>query len=305
MTGPIFELIEENKKANYAKFVITPLENGYGYTLGTALRRVLLTSLPGNAIVSAKIAGVKHQFSALSGMKEDIVEFLLNLKQVRFEMSSDKPVKATVSVSKAGEVKASDIKLPASVAVVDPEMVLAHLNKGTKLEAELEIVSGVGYVPASEQEEGGIGTIPLDASFSPVTRVNYTVEETRVGKVSNYDKLILEIWTDGTQDAKTSLTKASEILVTYFAQLSSPKKVVKGEEAKVVVDLGSTGKLSVEEIGVPTRVANALVKAGVESVDDLMNAKREDLIKVRNLGEKSLKIISLALAEKGVKFEYK
>lgn len=302
MNEPLFEIKEEEKSGNYAKFVISPLEAGYGDTLGNSLRRVLLTSLPGAAITTVRISSVKHQFSTLKGMKEDVVEFLLNLKKVRFSYSGDKPVKATLSVKSAGEVRAKDIKVPASVKIANTELVLATLNKGAKLDAEMEIMAGVGYSPAEDRPTGTIGLIPLDASFSPVGRVNYKVEETRVGRLTNYDKLILEIWTDGTITPKEALITSAKILVLYFNQIVSPKKVQK-EEIKTVSDtLGPVGKLSVEEIGLPTRVANALIKAGYETVDQLVVAKMSDLTKVRNLGEKSIKIIAAALGQKGVNF---
>src|SRR3972149_6540162 len=173
LNEPMFELKEEKVDGNHAKLVVSPLEKGYGDTLGNALRRVLLTSLPGAAITSVKISGVKHQFSTLKGMKEDVVELVLNLKKVRFSSSGEKPIRATLSVKGPGEVKAKDIKVPANVKIANPELVLAVLNKGAKLDAEMEIVSGVGYSPAEERETGEIGLIPVDASFSPVNRVNY------------------------------------------------------------------------------------------------------------------------------------
>lgn len=302
MNESMFEIKEEKKEGNYAKIVISPLEKGYGDTMGNALRRVLLTSLPGAAVTTVKIAGVKHQFSTLKGMKEDVVEFILNIKKVRFSYSGEKAVKTTIEVKGPGEVKAKDIKVPASVKIANPELILAVLNKGAKLDAEMEITSGVGYSPSEEREERQIGLIPVDASFSPVVRVNYKVEETRVGRLTNYDKLTLEIWTDGTTTPKEALVSASKVLISYFNQVVSPKKVAKKEEKIEIDTLGLVGKLSVEEIGLPTRVANALVKSGHETVEALVNAKKEDLVKVRNLGEKSLKIISVALAEKGVDF---
>lgn len=302
MSQPIFEIIEEEKQKNYSKLVITPLEQGYGFTLGNSLRRVLLTSLPGAAITSVKIAGVKHQFSALSGMKEDIVEFCLNLKKVRIAYSGDKPINATLKVSTAGEVKASDIKLPTGATVTNPDLVLAVLNKGAKLDADLVIESGVGYLAADTRSSTEIGMIPLDASFSPILRVNYKVEETRVGRLTNYDKLTLEVWTDGTISPKDATVKAAQVLVSYFNQIVNPVKVEEKLAEKVTSDLGLVGRLSVEEIGLPTRVANALSKAGYETVESLVNADKNKLVKVRNLGEKSLKIISAALGEKGVSF---
>jgi DNA-directed RNA polymerase subunit alpha len=299
---PMFEIKKEKVNKSYGKFVISPLEQGYGNTLGNSLRRVLLTSLQGAAITSVKISGVRHQFSTLKGMKEDIVEFILNLKKVRLAYNGDKPVKGTLSVKGAGEVKAKDLKVPANVEIANPELVLAFLNKGAKLEAQVTIESGVGYQSSEGKEIKQIGLIPLDATFSPVVRVSYKVEETRVGRFTNYDKLVLEIWTDGTMTPSEALKEAAKILVACFNQIVSPKKISKKEE-KRDEGLGPVGKLSVEEINLPTRVANALIKAGYETVEDLANAKREELVKVRNLGEKSVKIIEVALAEKGVKLQ--
>ncbi len=301
MNEPVFEIKEEKKETNFGRFSISPLEQGYGLTIGNALRRVLLTSLPGLAISSVKIAGVKHQFSTLSGMKEDVVELILNLKKVRFSGSTDKPVKATLEVSKAGEFMAKEIKIAGGIEIANPDLVLGTLNKGSKLSAELIVESGLGFSPAEDRPSDTIGLIPVDASFSPVNRVSYKIEETRVGRLTNYDKLLLEIWTDGTIDAGEAIKESAKILVTYFEQIINPKKVEKKEEAPVD-DLGLTGKLSVEEIGLPTRVANALIKAGFETVEQLAHAKREDLVKVRNLGEKSLKIVAAALGTKGVDF---
>ena len=204
-------------------------------------------------------------------------------------------------VAVGSKVKAGDIKTDSSLKVANPELVLTYLNKGAKLDVNLEIESGVGYSVAEERQTGEIGLIPLDAAFSPITRVKYEVEETRVGRLTNYDKLILEIWTDGTIDPREAVMTSAKTLVAYFNQIVTPKKVK--EEAKKEVDvLGPTAKLSVEEIGLPTRVANALIKAGHETVEDLIKAKREDLVRVRNLGEKSVKIIEAALGEKGISF---
>lgn len=300
MNQPLFEIKEEKKLENYGKFVITPLEQGYGNTLGNSLRRVLLTSLPGAAVTSVRISGVKHQFSTLRGMKEDIVEFVLNLKKVRFTYEGDKPVSGKLSVKGAGEIRAKDIEIDPTVKIANPEIVLATLDKGAKLEAKIEIETGAGYSPGEDRATGEIGLIPLDASFSPVKRVNYKIEETRVGRLTNYDKLILEIWTDATIAPKKALLKAAEILVSYFNQIVTPKKIVKKDEKKDD-GLGLVGNLSAEEIGLPTRVANALVKAGYETVADLVKAKKSDLVKVRNLGEKSVKIIEAALGEKQLK----
>ncbi len=302
MDQPIFEIKEEAKKGNWGKLVVTPLDLGYGNTLGNALRRVLLTSLPGAAITRVKMAGVKHQFTTLMGMKEDMVQFLLNLKKVRTFYRGEKPVKLTLTAKDAGEVKAGDIKTPAEVKIANPELVLATLNKGAKLEAEMELESGVGYSPFEERNVKTVGVIPLDAIFTPVIKVNYKVEETRVGRLTNYDKLVMEVTTDGTISPKEALLEAAKILVSYLNQIVAPKKAAKKAVAVVEDTLGAVGKLSVEEIGLPTRVANALDKGGFDTVEKLVGARKEDIVKVRNLGEKSLKIIRVALAEKGVEF---
>lgn len=302
MSQPLFEIQESEATKSFAVLAITPLEQGFGYTLGNSLRRVLLTSLPGAAFTSVKIAGVRHQFSSLVGMKEDVVQFCLNLKKVRLSYKGAEPVRASLKVTTAGEVKAGDIKLPAGVTIANPELVLAVLNKGAKLEADLVVESGVGYVTADSKSVKEIGLIPLDASFSPVLRVNYKVEETRVGRLTNFDKLTMEVWTDGTVNPKDVLMQAANILVDYFKQIVDPKIIAKVEEPKMGLDLGPVGRLSVEEIGLPTRVANALAKAGFETVEDLIKADKNELVKVRNLGEKSLKIIAAALGEKGVEF---
>jgi DNA-directed RNA polymerase subunit alpha len=304
MDNLLFEVKEEEKKDNYSRFVISPLEKGYGYTLGNSLRRVLLESLGGAAITSVEIKGVRHQFSTLEGMKEDIVEFLLNLKRVRFicEGELKKEEKVKLSVKGPGEVRASDIQVSGVLKVANPDFVLAYLNEGAKLEAEMTVEYGHGYRIA-DSGSGKIGLILLDAIFSPVTRVSYKVEETRVGKLTNYDKLVLEIWTDGSLEPRQALLDASQILRSHYDQIISPRAVEKKASVEKKSDsFGLVGKLSVEEINLPTRVANALIKAGYETVESLAKAKREDLAKVRNLGEKSLKIVKVALAEKGVKF---
>jgi len=296
---PVFEIQEDLKEKNQTKFVITPLDAGYGNTLGVALRRVLLTSLPGAAITSVKIAGVKHQFSTLKGMKEDVLDFILNLKKVRIAYKGEKTVKMTLS-AKEGEVKAGDIKVPAGVTIANPDLVLANLSKGAKLEAEMEVTEGVGYSPFEDRKTEKIGVIPLDAAFSPVSRVNFKVEETRVGRMTNYDKLTVEVTTDGTITPNEALIQASKVLVSYFNQIISPVKAEKVVTVGTEDGLGAVGKLSIEEIGVPTRVANALIKSGFDTVEKLVNAPKEELMKVRNLGEKSLKIVKAALMEKGV-----
>lgn len=301
MNEPIFEIKEDNKEEGYSRFELAPLQQGYGQTIGNSLRRVLLSSMPGAAAVTVRIDGVKHQFSTLKGMKEDIVEFILNLKKVRFTYSGENPTVATLRADGSGEVRAKDIQTDANVLISNPDVLLANLSEGAKLNATIEIASGVGYSPADDRTTGEIGLIPLDASFSPVNRVNYKVEETRVGRFTNYDRLILEIWTDGTITPEDALIRSSKILTSYYNQIINPKKI----EEEIVEEedtVGPLGRLSVEEIGLPTRVANALIKAGYDTVEDLMQAKRSELTKVRNLGEKSVKIVEAALAERDLEF---
>lgn len=301
-TEPIFEFKTEQEDNSYGKFVISPLLAGYGQTLGTSLRRVLLTSLPGAAITAVTIEGVKHQFSTLKGVGEDMLDFCLNLKKVAVSYKGTDPVKATLSAKGPGEVKAGDIKVPTGVTIANPEMVIAHLAQGGKIEATLTIESGVGYQLAEEREQTEIGYIHLDANYSPVVRVTPKVEETRVGRVTNYDKLTLEVWTNGSVKPSEAIKEAASVLSTYLSHLISPThKPVVAQPTAAPSSSAGVGKLSVEELGLPTRVANALIKSGYETVEKLIAAPRADLLSVRNVGDKSLDMINELLAEKGVR----
>lgn len=298
MNQPSFQIKPEEKKTNYGRFVIEPLERGYGNTLGTSLRRILLTSLAGAAITQVKVAGLKHQFGTIKGLKEDGVDFLLNLKKVRFSYHGEKPVKAKLLARGKGQVKAGQIETSADVQVVNPDLVIANLSDSTsKLDVEMQIERGVGYSPAEERKTGTVGVIPLDADFSPVKRVSPKVEETRVGRLTNYDKLTLEIWTDGSVDPEEALKISARVLQNYLNQVISPVEV-KDTKKEDKVD-NAVGRLSVEELGLPTRISNALIRSGYETVSDLVT-KEEELSKVRNLGGKSVKVIETALREKGV-----
>lgn len=297
---PIFTIKTEKQEDKYAKLVITPLESGFGDTLGTSLRRVLMSSMRGAAITGVKIKDVNHQFSSLKGMKEDVLDFMLNLKKVSFTYKGDEPIKVKLSANSIGEVKAGDIETSSDCEVSNPELVLANLTDGAKLEAEMVVESGIGYRLAEEQEDLEVGMLPLDSSFSPVERVNYKVEETRVGRVTNYNKLNLEVWTDGTISPQDAVVEASKTLIKYFNQIVNPKKVEEEVEQEEEDAIGPVGRLSVEEIGLPTRVANALSRSGYDTVEKLVKADKDDLVKVRNLGEKSIDVINDALKEKGV-----
>ena len=303
MIEPIFHIKSEQESATFGRFIIEPLEQGFGQTLGNSLRRVLLSSLPGAVITQIKIGGVKHKFSTLEGMSEDVIDLILNLKQVRFGYEGEKPVKLELEKSGPGVVKADDIKTSANVQVINKDLVLANLaNKKSSLKIEMTVEKGFGYLPAEVDKEGKLGVIPLDAAFSPVRRVNYQVEATRVGQRTDLDKLILEITTDGTIKPKEALKASAKILITFFNQVINPKKVEIKKEAKSPIDEEAT-KLTLEELDLSTRIVNALRKSGYGTVADLLGIKPADLAKIKNLGEKSIKTVQTALAKKGVKWE--
>ncbi|MEK7182784.1 MAG: DNA-directed RNA polymerase subunit alpha [Patescibacteria group bacterium] len=297
----LFTLRKDEEKPDYGRFVIEPLEQGYGHTLGAALRRVLLTGLTGAALTSAKIDKVRHPFSTIAGMKEDVIAFLLNLKKVRVKYTGTTPAKLTVDKKGPGVVKAGDLKGSPAVTVVNPEFPLATLASGVRFSAEFQVEQGTGFSPADDRRSNTVGVIPIDSVFSPVTRVNYKIEETRVGRVANYDRLVIELWTDGTVPPLESIKRAAEILVAHFTQIITPR--IKEQESREKPRI-STGisTLSVEELNLPARIANALVKGGYETVGQLLGAKPDELSRVRNVGEKSLKIIAAALGEHGIQF---
>lgn len=297
MIDPLFQIKKEKETADFGKFIIEPLKQGYGHTLGNTIRRVLLTSLPGAVITQVKVTGVKHQFSTLEGLKEDIIEFILNLKQLQIKYEGEKPAKITLDVTGPREVKAADIKTPAKVEIINKDHVLGKLaNKKSRLKAEMVVESGFGYSPAEERKSEKLGVIPVDASYSPVKKVNYRVEATRVGRRTDLDRLIFEITTNGTVKPSEALKKAASILVDYFNQVVSPKKAPKKKKEEVT-RLGMLD-LTVEELDLPTRIANSLRKGGYGTLGDLAAATRADLAKVKNLGDKSIKVIEAALAGK-------
>jgi len=286
------------------KLILEPLPQGFGHTLGNALRRALYTSIPGAAITSVKIGGTRHQFSTIEGVQEDVVQLVLNLKQIRVAYSGLEPAKITLESKGPGEIKAGDFAVPTGVTIANPKLVLAHLSdKNSKLEIEATVESGLGYSPAEERQITTVGIISVDATFSPVSLVNYTVEATRVGRVTNYDRLVIEIETDGTVTPQSALTTAAQILVNFFQGIINPQSQPQAER----ILAGSSpsalgGNISVEELDLPTRISNALQKAGFDTIASLISTPRAKLAKVKNLGLKSVKIIELALRERG--FEY-
>ncbi|HSX19110.1 MAG TPA: DNA-directed RNA polymerase subunit alpha [Candidatus Saccharimonadales bacterium] len=300
------EIQTEKETANFGKFIIEPLDQGYGHTIGNSLRRVLLSSLSGAAITHVKIAGVRHQFSTLAGMSEDIVEFILNLKKVRLQISSDKPVKLTMDVKGPKEVTASDIAKTAGVEIINGYLVLAHLTDAkAKLSVQMTAENGSGYMLADEKKTGEIGVIPMDANFSPVTHVNYKVEATRVGRLTNYDKLTMEVTTDGTIKPSDSLRTGAKILVDYFTTISQPqtgtKKPKKEEVTMPVTD--EILKTSLEELDLPVRLTNSLKSGKIETIGDFLTRDKRELLKMKNMGPKSISLVEEKLREKGVEIK--
>lgn len=305
MIKSTFQLKIEKDLADFGVFTMEPLQQGYGNTMGNALRRVLLSSLPGAAIVQAKISGVKHLFSTLKGLKEDIVEFTFNLKKVRLSYEGDKPVKITLDKTWPGLIKAGDFKTPPTVEIINKDLVLGTLaDKSSRIKGDFLVESGYGYLPSEERESTGeIGVIPLDAIFAPIRRVNYHVGATRVGRVTNFDKLTLEIWTDGSISPKEALLEAAKTLTAFFDQIINPKEVAKEEKVQLKEKASEESLLTIEELELPTRIVNALLKVGLKTVGDLQKAGRKKIAKVKNLGGKSLKIIEASLAERDIILE--
>ncbi|MBU0619427.1 DNA-directed RNA polymerase subunit alpha [Patescibacteria group bacterium] len=299
MFKPAFKLKTQTQTPTKGLFILEPLEQGYGHSLGTALRRVLLTSISGHAVTKVKIKGVSHRFSTLEGLKEDVVELLLNIKQIRIDSELTKDFKLKLEVSGPKTVVAADIKIPAGVTIVNSDLVLATLaTRKNKLEIEFTASRGYGFVAAAESQSGKMGEIMVDALFSPVVLVNYKVEATRVGRRTDYDKLILEVTTDGSIKPKNAVLQAAQILMDYFKQIYEPrfikKKVIKSVKEPEVY------KLTVEELNLPTRIANALRKGGYKIVKDLVGAKPEEIAKIKNLGKKSVTTIIKKLKDKEV-----
>jgi DNA-directed RNA polymerase subunit alpha len=302
----------------YGRFFIEPFERGFGTTIGNSLRRILLSSLEGSAVTSIKINGVSHEFSTISGVKEDVTDIVLNVKSLVISLQGDEPRTMTVSANKAGCVTAADIVADPSIEVINKDMVLATLTEKVKFEMEMVVENGRGYVPASERIadadrfEQEVGRIMLDAVYSPVTRVRYITENTRVGQRTNYDKLILEIWTDGTITPEMALVEAAKILrkhvnpfVQYFElgeQTVAASEVIEAETQEQVVDEELSQKLSmpIQELELSVRASNCLESAKTETVGELVKMTEADLLKIRSFGKTSLREIRRKLADIGL-----
>ncbi|MBN2028198.1 MAG: DNA-directed RNA polymerase subunit alpha [Actinobacteria bacterium] len=305
-------IVVDKLEDSYGRFIIEPLERGLGHTLGNSMRRILLSSIPGAAITSIRIEGVVHEFTTIEGIKEDIMDIILNLKGVILSVQEEGQFSVFLDVSGPKTVTAKDIEVPADVEVVNPELKLCTLNKKAKLKMEMTAQKGRGYVSA--EHIGGFrdvaGTIPMDAMFSPVVRVSYQVEDTRVGQRTDYDKLILEINTNGSIDAKEALLKAANILsghVNIFISLGEGEEEVGdtlfGPDSKPVG--GKELQLSIEDLELPVRVLNCLHRGGINTVGQLVEKTEDDLLALRSFGARSIEDVKEKLEKRGLSLRSK
>jgi DNA-directed RNA polymerase subunit alpha len=292
---PRIETVELSQEGTFGKFVVEPLEPGYGTTLGNSLRRVLLNSLPGVAASSIKVEGVLHEFSTIPGVKEDVAEIILNIKNLICRLHGDEEKVVYIEAAGEGEVVAGSIKKDSEVEILNPELHIATLAEDAKLNMEITLERGRGYVPGERSRAGHnqdiIGLLPVDSIFTPVVKVNYTVENTRVGNITNFDKLTLEVETNGVIGAQEAVSLSAKVLTEHlnlFVDLSD-----KGQGAEIMVETASKGRekvleMTIEELDLSVRSFNCLKRAGINTVEDLTNRTEEDMMKVRNLGRKSL-----------------
>ena len=295
----------EEVAQNYGKFVVEPLQRGYGTTLGNALRRILLSSLPGAAVTSVKIEGVLHEFSTIPGVVEDTTDIVLNIKGLRLRIHS--PGEKILRIEKEGEgiVTAADIIADSEVEVLNPELVIAKLDRNARFFVELTASQGRGYNPAEKNKKPNqpIGVIPVDSIFTPITRVNYFVENTRVGQVTDYDRLSLQVWTDGSLTPEEAISIGAKIMSDHLQLFVSLTE--KAETTKTLVDRGENTKdkvleMTIEELDLSVRSFNCLKRAGINTVQELTEKTEDDMMKVRNLGKKSLEEVQHKLAELGL-----
>ncbi len=293
---PKIETAELKPDGSYGKFIAEPLDRGFGITLGNSLRRVLLSSLPGVAPISVKIDGIQHEFSTIPGVKEDVTEIILNIKWLTAKLHTEEPKTVRIDAEGECEVTAGSIETDADIEILEPSMHIATLGKDAKLSMEITLQKGQGYVPAernkqTELENAPLGTIPVDSIYTPVLKVNYTVENTRVEQMTDYDKLTLEVWTDGTISAKEAVSLAAKILnrqLNHFVELSDEVNSTEIMEKKEDTGKEKVLEMTIEELDLSVRAFNCLKRAGVNTVNDLINKTPEEMMKVRNLGKKSL-----------------
>ena len=307
---PQYKVTEYDETSNYGKFELEPLEKGFGLTLGNALRRVMLSSLPGSAITSINIEGVNHEFETIDGIYEDVTTIVLNLKNVIVKNLSDEEQVLTINTNKEGIVTAGDIECPTDVEIINKDQVICTIVKGGKLNMEITVGNGRGYVRAEANKKllkkAKVGTISMDSNYSPIERVNYEVEEARVGQSTNYDKLIIEIWTNGAMRAEEAIALASRILIEHLDILTKLNEIAdvtgimaeKEEDPKV-----KALETSIDDMEFSVRAYNCLKRSGINTMQDLVNRKESDMMKIRNLGKKSLKEVLDKVKAMGLSFK--
>ncbi len=301
-------IVKEKGDSKYGRFVIEPFERGWGITVGNALRRVLLSSLQGAAIVSVKFEGVSHEFSALEGVKEDVAEIILNIKQLRVKLLSDEDATLRLDISGEGEVRAEHIEPNPDVQILNPELHLATLSKNGSITLEMRVSDGRGYVVSDElkREDDPIGVIPIDANFSPVTKVAYEVSDTRVGQRTDFNRLEMEVWTDGSIDPEDSMAYGAKLLVDHLemfinfeGDLEAAEEVVKDEEKERIRQLL---KMRVDELELSVRSSNCLRCANIHTIADLVRNQESEMLKYKNFGRKSLIELNEVLSNMGLSF---
>jgi len=302
---PRIECIETPEDESYGKYVVEPLERGYGTTLGNSLRRILLSSLPGTAVTTVKIAGIQHEFSTIPGVKEDVTEIILNIKGIVARLHSQKTKTVYIEASGEGIVTAGDIKADGEVEILNPELHIATLSVDASLSMELTIDHGRGYMSAERNklQQPIIGVIPIDSIYTPVHKVNYTVENTRVGNVTDFDKLTIEVWTDKTITARDAVSLGAKILCDHFTLFTDLSDTIGSKST--VVEKAETQRdkvleMTIEELDLSVRSFNCLKRANINTVEDLISKTEDEMIKVRNLGRKSLEEVIHKLAMMGL-----
>lgn len=309
---PRIEIAEISADGKFGRFVVEPLERGYGTTLGNSLRRILLSSLPGAAVSNIKIDGILHEFSVLPGVKEDVTEIILNLKNLAIVNTSESMDPKVAYIEASGEcaVSGADIKVDADIEIANPSLHIATLSGGndSKLSIEITITKGRGYVPAdkNKKQEQPIGLIPVDSIYTPVNRVNFLVENTRVGQITDYDKLTLEVWTNGTISPDDAVSLGARILNEHLSLFIDLSDNARNTEIMVEKEEGKKEKvleLSIEELDLSVRSYNCLKRAGINTVEDLANKTEEDMMKVRNLGRKSLEEVLNKMTQLGLELQ--
>ncbi|MFR8267582.1 MAG: DNA-directed RNA polymerase subunit alpha [Clostridia bacterium] len=302
---PTIECIYSNEDPNYGKFVVEPLERGYGTTLGNSLRRILLSSLPGVAVTSVKIDGILHEFSTIPGVKEDVTEIILNLKKLAVKLNGENTKRVLINAIGPKEVTAADILGDSDVEIFNPELHIATLEENATLIMEINLARGRGYVPAemNKDENTPISVIPTDSIFTPVRKVNFTVENTRVGQVTDYDRLVLEIWTDGSVTPSEGVSIGSKIMQEHLSLFVELTDSAEGMEIMVEKEENQKEKaleMTIEELELSVRSYNCLKRAAINTVEELTHRSEEDMMKVRNLGKKSLDEVKHKLEELGL-----